>query len=127
MSDCDVCIGVGDGERCDVYVAENRKARKQYECCECKRQIKSGEVYENVKMLYGGAFDEIKTCLLCAEIGKVFSCGEGRVHSMLWEDMADYAFPKLTTASPCFAELSPAAKQFVLDRWNVWKFGHARP
>jgi len=36
--------------------------------------------------------------------------------------MREQAFERLTTASPCFIELSAAAKEFVLQMWREWKF-----
>jgi hypothetical protein len=63
-----------------------------------------------------------KTCIQCSEIRDKFYCDGGWMFEQLWDDMRENAFPKLTTASECFVGLSPAAKQFLLDKWCAWKF-----
>lgn len=117
---CNVCIGISDYDSPEVYNASTPKARKPHRCCECGGEIPKGDQYERVKW-HDGKWGRQNTCLLCVEIRKVFSCGEGFVHEMLWEDMEEYAFPELTTGTDCFQELSAAAKAVVLNRWRKWK------
>lgn len=118
---CEVCIGTYDYEPMDGYSSKVFKARKPAKCCECNVVIAVGQQYESA----GGWMDRnrytYRTCLLCVEIRDVFCCGEGFVHTQLWEDMAELAFPELTTATECFRELSTAAKAYVLERWQEWK------
>ena len=79
-------------------------------------------IYARVGGKCEGEMWSAKVCLLCKEIGDKFSCGNGVSYGNLWEEMAEYVFPDLTMANKCFVELSPVAKQFVLEQWNDWKF-----
>ena len=36
--------------------------------------------------------------------------------------MQESVFPQLTLSSKCFTKLSAQAKQFVITKWNQWKF-----
>ncbi len=122
MGDCDVCIGVDlIEESVDFSTTETRTARKPHRCYECKRGIQPGEKYEHVIGKYDGKFSIYDTCALCVEIRDAFTCGNAWYYGQLWEEMRDYAFCHLTTASPCFRELSPEAKAFVLEQWREWK------
>lgn len=121
MSGCDVCIGHDNDDPAEFCEVEIRKARKSHKCCECGREIEPGESYEHVRGKWYGEIDSFDTCLLCVEIRTVFSCGESWQYQSLWEDMEEYAFERLTTASECFTELSAEAKAFVLERWRKWK------
>jgi hypothetical protein len=126
MGDCDVCIGTDSiDEAFDFSSTETRKARKPHKCCECYQSITVGQQYEHVVGAFQGDFSVYDTCSLCVEIRTVFTCGNSWYYGQLWEEMRDYAFEKLTTASECFRELTPEAKAFVLQRWQVWKFGKA--
>ena len=119
---CDVCIGVDSlDEPFQFHSVETRKARKAHKCCECGLEIKPGARYEHVIGKYDGTFDIYDTCSLCVEIRDVFTCGNCWYYGQLWEEMREYAFERLTTASECFRELSPEAKAFVLERWQKWK------
>lgn len=123
---CEVCIG-GCDETFDNYERENRISDSPSACYECAEIIPAGSEYEFASGDYGREpTTRMTTCLLCAEIADVFSCGEGRMHGNLWESMEEHAFEDLTTATECFRELSAAAKQRVLDRWNKWKFNDAK-
>ena len=119
---CEVCIG----QNCHDGVVETLsesfpKARMPHKCYECRRVIVPGEAYHRFTGVWEGESQRYDTCWQCQEIRAVFSCGEGWIWGQLWEDMEEMAFPKLTTATECFQELSPAAKQFVLDKWQKWK------
>lgn len=129
MSDCDVCIGTDLDETYSEYSTNVKAARRDHACCECKSRIPKGQLHQHAigRMEYWGdgdkqsEWDVYHTCLLCSEIRTVFSCGEGCIYGTLWDDMREYAFERLTTASPCFLELSSEAKAVVLDRWRKWK------
>lgn len=123
MADCDVCLSMGDGDGCcEFYDSKIVTARKNHTCDECRLPIVRGLRYWRSVGKWEGEVSSFKECLLCYEIREVFSCGEGWMHGAgLWEAMADYVFPSLKTSSPCFAKLTHAAKQFVLDRWAKWK------
>ena len=119
---CDVCIGGYMDEPAEFFSEYEPKARKSHECSECGKVIAPGQKYQRACGKNDGEFWTFNTCLTCAEIRKVFTCGEGETFGgILWEMMTDYAFPTLTTASPCFLELSAASKAIVLERWREWK------
>jgi hypothetical protein len=122
MSNCDVCIGGGyDGDSAEFFQSDMVKARKPHRCCECRQEIPKGAMYERSRGKWDGDFSSYKTCSLCVEIRSVFTCGESWLFQALWEDMREMAFPRLTTASECFTQLSAVAKQMVLDKWRQWK------
>lgn len=122
MSDCEVCIGGFDGDYAEIYSDRWFKARKVAKCCECRGEIKPGDRYESVSMRYEGEWLRYRTCAPCHEIREVFTCGKGFMFESLWEDMEEYVFPVLTTATKCFQKLSADSKAFLLDRWQKWKF-----
>lgn len=118
---CEVCIGNPDGDRAAMARRDRPIARVPHVCSECNGVIPKGRKYERVRGKWDRKWEVFDTCETCEEIRNVFSCGEGYVHTMLWEDMAEMAFPRLTTATDCFQELSPAAKAVVLSRWRQWR------
>ena len=120
---CEVCIGqdLDRAELCEVISETKPTARKPAKCCECRSVIPPGSQYEKFVGKYDGELTTYRTCLLCAEIRRVFTCGESWIWESLWDDMEELAFPELTTATECFRELSPAAKEFVLAKWRKWK------
>lgn len=117
MSDCGVCLGSYDGD-CEFYSARNRIARKPHVCEECGGSIVPGQPYEYVWGKCEGIFWTAKTCLVCAEIAKAFSCN-GRMHGVLWDDMHE-VMGALNTS--CFDRLTtPEAKAELRRRWMEWK------
>jgi hypothetical protein len=122
MSDCDVCLDASwDGETPEFCETTRPKARREHTCCECGRTVAIGEQYESVVGKWDGEISRFRTCAECAEIKMVFYCEGGFIFQCLWEDMTESAFPRLTTASPCFRELSAKAKEFLLRKWGSWK------
>jgi len=119
---CNVCIGSEPDCYAEFYSVDLVKARKPHKCYECRMEIPVGAEYMKHAGKWDGDFCSFTICLLCSEIASKFACDDGAAaFGTLWEEMRDYAFPELTTASECFAKLSPQAKQFVLDRWVKWK------
>jgi hypothetical protein len=124
---CEVCIGQDCHDGVVEMLSEAHPvARKPHRCYECHRMIQPKERYQRFVGVWEGEIQRYNTCVLCEEIRQVFSCGEGWIWGQLWEDMMELAFPQLTTATECFQELSPAAKQVVLARWQRWKGLSAR-
>jgi len=68
-----------------------------------------------------GKFGTYRTCGLCAEIRSLFFLQRLDLRRDVGRN-EEQAFERLTTASPCFIELSAAAKEFVLQMWREWKF-----
>ena len=120
MSDCDVCI-YSDYEPVEFFFGSERKCRKPTKCQECGRPIERGTIYHRVGGKYEGEMWSMKVCTDCKEIGDVFYC-DGRLYGNLWDDMQESVFPQLTLSSKCFTKLSAQAKQFVITKWNQWKF-----
>lgn len=122
MSECDVCVHEEGGD-CgpEFYQEKTLKARKQYKCNECRDPILPGSIYVRMVGKWDDEFQTIRTCECCDEIRAVFFC-DGWIYGMMWEGMVEQAFPRLTTASKCFTDLSPKSKEFVLQKWRDWKF-----
>lgn len=51
-----------------AFASKNRKARKPHGCCECRREIKKGDVYRYSSGIWDGEARDFKQCLNCAEI-----------------------------------------------------------
>lgn len=64
-----------------------RKARKPHVCCECKRVIRPGEKYEDVKGLWDEGFESYKTCLGCSRLRDSICYGfyYGELDSVVWD------------------------------------------
>ena len=119
---CNVCLWAADDVHNRFFVASEVRARTSHECCECRQPIPSGSRYRReVGKSDDGEMFSYKTCVICAEIRDVFTCGNAFYFTTLWDEMEQQAFPELTTASECFVDLSPAAKAVVMDRWRAWK------
>jgi hypothetical protein len=121
MSDCGVCIGGYDYDGApEFHAVKLPKARKPHACCECKRGIPSGSVYEKTSGKYDGEFYSNRTCLVCAEIRDAFSCDGGVLIGELWQEMHEYGFEKINES--CFAKLQTVkAKRYLRGRWMKWK------
>ncbi len=59
----------------NVYRAKMVKARKPHNCCECRRIIASGEMYERVNLCSEGGWSEFKTCIGCKRLRDDMACG----------------------------------------------------
>lgn len=122
MTDCGVCIGGYDGDTPENYIEENIKAKRSMKCYECEETIPAGVEHQRVTGKWEQGQDTFHFCAACAEIQITFSCGEGRVFGALWVEMEEVVFPELTLLNKCFQKLSIASRQFLLKRWNEWKF-----
>ena len=56
---------IDDSERCDVWNAAQKVARKPHICTECRRQISPRESYTNIRALYDGHWSTYKQCSHC--------------------------------------------------------------
>lgn len=65
-----------DFEPADVYTTEERKARREHRCSECRGVIRKGERYQRASMAYEGRWSSYKTCPDCLfviyEVGRTF-------------------------------------------------------
>lgn len=124
MSDCNVCVYF-DGDTAEVFEQDNRKARKDYKCCECDRQIAKGSLYQFCKMLFEGEWSTYRTCLPCAEIRKAFSCEGECLGGVFWDEMEEL-FRDIEVSGDCLKKLqSPEAKRYFAERYRSWKEARA--
>lgn len=118
---CDVCLYDANDSENEFFSQAVVKARKPHRCGECEIPVTVGTRYERSSGKSEGDFFTFASCLLCAEIRNVFHCGGSYYFGTLWDDMEMEAFPRLTTASECFLELSPEAKTYLMEKWRTWK------
>lgn len=118
---CDVCIPVDIDEYVEEFQSSKVRSVVPQRCLECRQEIPAGAEHVYESYTCAGRGFEHRLCLLCDEIRDAFYCDQGCSIGQLWEDMADYAFDQLTTASDCFRKLTAASKAKVLDRWREWK------
>jgi len=112
------CIVVDDYDLPDFYVSETRRARKEYKCGECRRQIQSGETYEHVRGKWDGAITVYRTCVDCLSVRNSFFC-DGFVHGNIWEVLEEHLDELVRfgngVADSCIAPLTPRAREQVCD------------
>jgi hypothetical protein len=118
--DCGFCFSGYDGDDMPLpFMEQWRTARKPNRCDECKRPIQPGELYNFAAGCWDGDWNAYKTCAVCHEIRKAFSCDGSWTYMTLWDDL-EQSFEGLTTG--CFDKLTTAAaKAYLRDRWLAWK------
>lgn len=105
-----------------LYSARYPIAAKEHCCKECRKPIPKGSKHLLVKMLFDGSWISARTCPLCEEIGKHFSCGRSRIIGQLWDDLQDNFFLDMRAGGPCMEGLSPEAKAFLFEQRTEWLF-----
>jgi hypothetical protein len=123
MSDCNVCLGSDIECYAEFYEGKTVTAKKDHKCTECRETIAKGTQYLRECGKWDGEFSSFHTCLICAELRTAFSCQDGQAicFGELWNEIEEYLFPEMTTG--CLEKCkTAAAKQFLIDRWNKWKF-----
>ena len=83
-----VCICSTNYDEADVFHSKIVKARKKHTCCECKEDIKPGELYEYVSGCWEGYWNHYKTCKICVRIRSEICCGGwvfGELRETIWE------------------------------------------
>jgi hypothetical protein len=98
-----------------------RRARKAHRCDECGDEIKAGDRYRFSSGIADREPWDFKSCLLCAEIRKHFSCGRAQSLGTMWDDLAENFFPNMRAGGPCMEGLSPAAKARLFERCLKWR------
>jgi hypothetical protein len=125
MGECNVCLSGFDGDLPAFSASNIRTARKQHKCCECEEPILIGQKYESYRICDDGEFQEFKTCLLCVDLRTAFNCEGNWTFETMWDDIEEFLFPEMTTG--CLQKIqTAAAKEFLVKRWNEWKFGKGR-
>ena len=119
-----VCVYMSyDSDDNEFYSESIRRARKSYQCCECRRTIVPGQPYQYVSAKSDGAVWSKRTCPECAEIRRVFCC-EGWVFGDLWKTVEESLFDMWKTTSPieCLARLeSVEARNLMRERYVAWR------
>jgi hypothetical protein len=116
-------MGYDDGN--DFYSETMRRARKEHRCCECRRTIRRGEMYEHVAGKTSG-YDRpwtSKTCAECREIRKALVCGSW-MFGALWEHIDPYVYESWDRTGPwdCLAKVeSEKARQLLMDGYDEWR------
>ena len=104
-----------DEDSCEFEKIEDRKAKKQHQCCECGRIIEIGEQYENFSGKWDGDFGYYKTCSDCLSICKSFFCN-GREFTSVYSMLADHIeYMKGEISSDCLVPLTPRARAKVCE------------
>lgn len=127
------CCAIGDGYDHGEYVswsdvsivkARTRKNGALHRCGECDEQIAFGTVHE-VYMLKSrdtSGLSTYRTCMVCVEIRDHFRCSNGWVFGEIWNELEESFFSTMKAGGECMHGLSPAAKQFLIDRRRQWLF-----
>lgn len=117
---CCPLSGSGD-DSASFYEANMRRARKVHACEECNGPIGVGDEHEYVKGLWDGQWSTFRTCLSCKEIRDHFAC-DGFMFGQLWSDLAENFFPDMRCGGQCMDDLSPEAKNRIIDKRMEWYF-----
>lgn len=77
-----------NGDAPDFSTSTVTRARKPHRCCECRRVIAVGHLYERRTYKWEGTIFTDKMCAACARLGRAFSsvdpeCGGWEVGSLL--------------------------------------------
>jgi hypothetical protein len=56
-----------DGDAPDFYRCDERRARKQYHCCECSASIEAGELHYYISGKWEGQLSTFRQHLLCGQ------------------------------------------------------------
>lgn len=123
MSGCaDVCMDLDYGIENEFYAEEERRAKAEHECIECGRTITRGETYQRAIGKCEGDWFTAKTCADCHAIRDALVCG-GFLFGSLWDDIAEYVYPKWVRVSPmeCLAKIeSKAARDKLSAGFDEW-------
>ena len=108
------CIDVDVDLDCTVEILSDKTvtAKKEHECCECKRAIKPGETYKNECLKFEGKLERWKTCLDCLSVRRVIFCSF--YFGCLWDDLEDELHQSNGQISEsCISALTPKAREQV--------------
>lgn len=68
------CIEVDCDDPCQVISQKVVKARKAYQCCECRETINIGDEYEHYTGTHEGSIFHHKTCKDCVSLRDAYFC-----------------------------------------------------
>ena len=98
------------------------RARKEHTCEECRKTIKPGDRYENVRGKCEGDWFSAKTCSTCAAIRNVLFC-YGWEYGNIWPEIVEQVFPEMLRVGPydCAAKIEDdVARTELLRRFNEY-------
>lgn len=83
------CVYSGVDEYAEVYRSKFQKAKRNYQCCECREKILAGEKYEYVFGVWDGGPGTYRTCKHCLSMREQFFC-DGWHFEHIWEDLRNF-------------------------------------
>lgn len=107
--DCSCEINVDDADGPTFATEELRWAAKRHWCCECRRKISPGELYENTRGMWDGKFETYKTCYDCRSVRRTMF-KRGWTYEMIWEDIQDLIWENWGLDESCLAKATPRAR-----------------
>lgn len=78
----------------EMLRSEDRRARKEHRCEECRRTIEPGETYRFEAWVFDGTLDQQKTCAHCVAYARPWlldNC-DGWIYQAMYEDIFEH-FP----------------------------------
>lgn len=113
----DCSCNLGSSIDCDDYngfvSTEDRKARKEWHCCECNELIPVGAVYLYCSGMNDGSFFKDRTCARCKSIADQLF-GDRYIGSLM-DDLEESIYSGQEIPPSCIAKLTPIARDFVCD------------
>lgn len=85
---CDCSIDCSDFEEPSCHTTTMRKAAKEHLCCECRKPIAKGDIYEEVTGVWDGRPDRFRTCGSCKFIRDTY-CSRGFVYGQLFAQIEE--------------------------------------
>jgi hypothetical protein len=106
-----ICI---DADPPEAHWTKRVRARRTHLCCECRRTIGTGEVYECAKGVWEGEFHTYKTCDDCLSIrDTLFQCGW--LYGEIWRAVEEYV-EEVSLSD--WERLTPVARGKL---WATWE------
>lgn len=112
----------GGGDPATVLDTSHPRAARDHSCTECRGTIHKGSKHELVKAMWDKRWHAMRTCMLCVEVREHFACGNGYIWGEVWNQLEENFFPDMKCGGPCMDGLSPAAKQWLIDKRMEWYF-----
>lgn len=118
MDDC-TCLygGFDDYDEQGFQTRITRRARKEYQCVECREPIRKGDSYVHFASKFEGRIFTNRTCVLCEEIREALYC-DGYFFGRLWADVRDQIFDRTGLTVACVDKLTTVeAKKRLQQAW----------
>jgi hypothetical protein len=107
-----------EGDQPEFHSEEWRKARKTYQCIECRNPIQRGDRYECFSGKWERRMHTYRTCAACQDIRQSLYCEGGWTFGQLWEDVVEQIFRETGLTVECIDKLvTPEGKRLLQQRW----------